>query len=63
MGFADLDFMKCSDLLKGFKIQRSHEQLKFPPVSATKEELCHLCMQQVLPFLDTPIPKCAVGLG
>lgn len=28
-----------------------------------QEELCHLCMQQVLPFLDTPIPKCQVGEG
>lgn len=26
-----------------------------------QDELCHLCMQQVLPFLDTPVPKCQVG--
>lgn len=26
----------------------------------TKEDLCNLCMQQVLPYLETSIPKCSL---
>ena len=33
---------------------QNHLQSAGPP----KEDLCNLCMQQVLPFLETPVPKC-----
>lgn len=31
--------------------------------ASDQEDLCNLCMQQVLPYLETSIPKCQVGEG